>query len=298
MQAKGFAGIMINGSNVSIKDSLVEIDSGKTFSDGSSGTYGIMFYAVETTAEYRKTAETLSLDNTKVEIKGEESERSFYGVYVNAERCINLTNGSELIINAPETSGSSYGIYGMSAVVQDSKMDVSTNIAGEASYGYWGYDASFTINNSTAVFKSGDINKTEAFSLDVQNNGVVDESCALVMYLNNLVYGDNLSAYYNAEASDQGKSVWTRDSEAATDSMVLNIGYQYFEISPKEEKAEEPRTSEPSISCAGEKDENCDGIITCDEEMGEGWTWNNAKAVCEYSGSTSSTYTVVNTGIK
>ena len=292
MQAKGFAGIMINGSNVSIKDSLVEIDSGKTFSDGSSGTYGIMSNAIEIKAE------NLSLDNAKVEIKGEESERSFYGIYVNVERCINLTNGSELIINVPETSESSYGIYGMSAVVQDSKMDVSANIAGEASYGYWGYDASFTINNSMAVFKSGDINKAEAFSLDVQNNGTIDESCALVMHLNNLVYGDNLSAYYNTEASDQGKSVWTRDSEATTDSMVLNIGYQYFEISPKEEKAEEPEVSEPSISCAGEKDKNCDAVITCDEEMGEGWTWNNAKGVCEYSGSTSSTYIVVNTGIK
>ena len=56
--------------------------------------------------------------------------------------------------------------------------------------------------------------------------------------------------------------------------------------------------STPSISCAGEKDKNCDGVVTCDEEKGEGWTWNNAKGVCEYTGTTSNTYTVVNTAVK
>ena len=61
-------------------------------------------------------------------------------------------------------------------------------------------------------------------------------------------------------------------------------------------ESQEP--ANPSISCAGEKDKNCDGVITCDEEKGEGWTWNNAKGVCEYTGTTSSTYTVVNTAVK
>ncbi len=54
--------------------------------------------------------------------------------------------------------------------------------------------------------------------------------------------------------------------------------------------------STPSISCAGEKDKNCDGVVTCDEEKGEGWTWNNELKVCEYTGKTS--YTVVNTAAK
>ena len=57
-----------------------------------------------------------------------------------------------------------------------------------------------------------------------------------------------------------------------------------------------PEEPKPSISCAGEKDKNCDGVITCDEEKGEGWTWNNAKGVCEYTGTTG--YTVVNTAVK
>ena len=61
-----------------------------------------------------------------------------------------------------------------------------------------------------------------------------------------------------------------------------------------EPKPETPST--PSISCAGEKDKNCDGVITCDEEKGEGWTLNNAKGVCEYTGTTG--YTVVNTAVK
>ena len=48
--------------------------------------------------------------------------------------------------------------------------------------------------------------------------------------------------------------------------------------------------------CAGSKDKNCDGVVTCDEEKGEGWTWNNKLKVCEYTGKTS--YTVVNTAAK
>ena len=65
-------------------------------------------------------------------------------------------------------------------------------------------------------------------------------------------------------------------------------------------ESQEPVEEEtkPSISCAGEKDKNCDGVVTCDEEKGEGWTWNNAKGVCEYTGTTSNTYTVVNTAVK
>lgn len=67
------------------------------------------------------------------------------------------------------------------------------------------------------------------------------------------------------------------------------------------EKVKEVTPSTPSekpgkvnISCAGLADKNCDGVVTCDEAMGEDWTWNNAKGVCEYTGS----YTVVNTGVK
>ena len=71
----------------------------------------------------------------------------------------------------------------------------------------------------------------------------------------------------------------------------------YAPAKPEEEPSKEETTT-PSISCAGEKDKNCDGVITCDEEMGDGWTWNNAKGVCEYTGTTSNTYTVVNTAVK
>ena len=46
--------------------------------------------------------------------------------------------------------------------------------------------------------------------------------------------------------------------------------------------------------CKGPKDKNCDGVVTCEEEMGKGWTWNNSKKVCEYTGS----YVVVNTAAK
>lgn len=54
---------------------------------------------------------------------------------------------------------------------------------------------------------------------------------------------------------------------------------------------------EPTLpTCAGDKDTNCDGVVTCDEEKGEGWTWNNTLKVCEYTGGRD--YIVVNTSAK
>ena len=37
-------------------------------------------------------------------------------------------------------------------------------------------------------------------------------------------------------------------------------------------------------TCAGSNDKNCDGVVTCDEIKGAGWTWNNTKGVCEFTG--------------
>ena len=63
------------------------------------------------------------------------------------------------------------------------------------------------------------------------------------------------------------------------------------------EPVEPEKPAEPSApACAGEKDKNCDGVVTCEEEKGEGWTWNNSTKVCEFTGSTG--YTVVNTAAK
>ncbi len=54
---------------------------------------------------------------------------------------------------------------------------------------------------------------------------------------------------------------------------------------------------EPTLpTCAGDKDKNCDGVVTCDEEKGAGWTWNNTLKVCEYTGGKD--YIVVNTSAK
>ena len=43
-------------------------------------------------------------------------------------------------------------------------------------------------------------------------------------------------------------------------------------------------TGTPNITCAGSNDKNCDGVVTCDEIKGAGWTWNNTKGVCEFTG--------------
>lgn len=48
--------------------------------------------------------------------------------------------------------------------------------------------------------------------------------------------------------------------------------------------------------CAGEKDKNCDGVVTCEEEKGAGWTWNNSTKVCEFT--VGKEYVVVNTASK
>lgn len=75
---------------------------------------------------------------------------------------------------------------------------------------------------------------------------------------------------------------------------IAEKGKYYYAVwkYTKEEKPD----NEDHATCAGDKDKNCDGVITCDEEIGEGWTWNNETKVCEYT--KAGKYTVVNTSAK
>ena len=76
--------------------------------------------------------------------------------------------------------------------------------------------------------------------------------------------------------------------------LPIRDGYVYVAVRKVVTPVQPTNPSKPNISCAGSKDKNCDGVVTCEETMGNGWAWNNSKKVCEFAGS----YTVVNTSAK
>ncbi len=85
------------------------------------------------------------------------------------------------------------------------------------------------------------------------------------------------------------------DKALVAGESIAEKGKYYYAVWEFVE-AEEP-TDEPSAPvCAGDKDTNCDGVVTCEEEKGEGWTWNNTTKVCEFTGGKE--YVVVNTAAK
>lgn len=99
---------------------------------------------------------------------------------------------------------------------------------------------------------------------------------------------------------------WTFDNNIEykdTIGIIYNCGTVSFDEECRWLALTEPKVEicnpevEPSLpSCANEKDSNCDGIITCDEVNGTGWTWNNELKECEYNDY--GDYKVVNTVTK
>ena len=98
---------------------------------------------------------------------------------------------------------------------------------------------------------------------------------------------------FSVTADNEGKTIAVKVE--GIDGYTGTATWEASEVVKVEGEPVEPE--EPSgPTCAGSKDKNCDGVVTCDEEKGEGWTWNNKLKVCEYTGKTS--YTVVNTAAK
>ena len=104
-------------------------------------------------------------------------------------------------------------------------------------------------------------------------------------------------AAYTVTADNEGKTIAVKVEgiEGYTGTATWEAS-EAVKVEGEPVEPEEP-TDEPSgPTCAGSKDTNCDGVVTCEEEKGEGWTWNNTSKVCEFTGGKD--YLVVNTAAK
>ena len=126
-----------------------------------------------------------------------------------------------------------------------------------------------------------DSKSSDSHTLEVNGNGMItavdttnEEAAKEAITINSGKFGESFKEYLKT-----------------TDDYKIIDGVVYVGTS-----IPQPEPSTPSISCAGEKDKNCDGVVTCDEEKGEGWTWNNTTKACEYTGDNG--YKIVNTSAK
>lgn len=79
-------------------------------------------------------------------------------------------------------------------------------------------------------------------------------------------------------------------------SYIGNRGTSIFEEACNPKNNPSSSTSSVVNACSNPKDKNCDGVVTCEEDRGLGWTWNNTTKACEYTGD--SDYKIVNTSAK
>ena len=124
-------------------------------------------------------------------------------------------------------------------------------------------------------------NEDFSFTLQASEGKYLPSSIELIK--NNIVLSEGTDYTYDAKS---GK-------------LIIKASAIDLPIIIKAIASDVPITEEQSPNvpvCAGSKDKNCDGVVTCDEEKGEGWTWNNKLKVCEYTGKTS--YKVVNTAAR
>ena len=68
--------------------------------------------------------------------------------------------------------------------------------------------------------------------------------------------------------------------DGMVDSEITTVTYtkKYPETTPQ--PPEDDSVDQPSQSCAGFQDKNCDGVVTCDEVNGPGWVWSEAEKAC------------------
>ena len=217
------------------------------------------------------------------------------------------------------------GVERGTIVIKDNKFDnIDTNAAdGKAgTRGLIQFSAAFVVaDNTSFTFEGSEVsgNLFKSSSSDKNNlmgirqisplHGLMIQNWTLGEAFSLHVEGENLSLPDMPSGENEKGTYtfmgWASDTDyngptditnadsflKAKQSGLLNqYYYAVWEFVPNEEE------TVPLISCAGEKDKNCDGVVTCDEEMGEGWTWNNDKGVCEYNGTSS--YVVVNTAVK
>ena len=183
-------------------------------------------------------------------------------------------------------------------------------------------DYALSINNGIVHFKGNTTikaSKSNVISFDIYDGMSAYPSVSVIFdedwtgtIEGTVLYDSESSDTHTLKVNGNGMitAIDTTDKEAAKDAITINSGkfgesfIEYLETTDDYKIIDGvvyvgtsiPQQEPSTPVCAGSKDKNCDGVITCDEEKGEGWTWNNELKVCEYTGKTS--YTVVNTAAK
>lgn len=90
--------------------------------------------------------------------------------------------------------------------------------------------------------------------------------------------GDRVLVTHNTVAGSESSTVTVADDSTIT--FTNRLGYSTFSVSPA--PAAPAESSSPSVSY-DKRDKNQDGVVSCDEAYGEGWTWDESQKACVLS---------------
>ena len=93
--------------------------------------------------------------------------------------------------------------------------------------------------------------------------------------------GEQVIVTHNTNVGSETSTVTV--AQDGTITFTNTLGYSKFSISPSPSPA--PDSSSVSYD---KRDKNQDGVVTCDEAYGEGWTWDENQKACVVSASASS----------
>ena len=91
--------------------------------------------------------------------------------------------------------------------------------------------------------------------------------------------GDRVLVTHNTVAGSESSTVTVADDSTIT--FTNRLGYSTFSVYPAPAAAP-AESSSPSVSY-DKRDKNQDGVVSCDEAYGEGWTWDESQKACVLS---------------
>ena len=239
-------GMYVTDGGAVIRNSSVRLTGGKVaplnsaaVAPGWTGSYGFV-----TESENKETV----IDNSTVEIQAGEGYSSI-GVLVSySDSVLKVQNNAVLKVTASKEAAVSYGISaGMTVsgayveAVSEGAKDIPYTYGGETyggnvySYGFSGYAADVSDADAKPISCPVKIEKGAVrFMSGPCSGGTQTFSYAYDGAIEDLDYSSDPYAFakYNQEAAAEGAQEWTETCEAAdgNNGMVLQNGYQYFEI--------------------------------------------------------------------
>ena len=268
-----------NSGNLIIEDNSANQDGKVSYDCGSENKTGTAIFVEG----------ELTLESGIIEITGEWS----IGFAVDAH-----PNAWGTTYTEPTT----FTMNGGKIVASDSGVRVANYSAAGAAE-----SATFTMNGGeiTSKYDSIFVQHVVACDLNVEINGgtITSDTHAIRIYgsvvndVNVDVKGGDITGNLtNMENTGAGKT----EISGGTFSVDVT-DYVVDGVEQDEEGTVVPvgsETEEPTITCAGSDDKNCDGVVTCDEVHGEGWDWNNTTKACEFFGTVKPNVYIVDTATK